>query len=170
MENKSYITIDKSEWSKGEWQDEPDKMQFVDEATGYSCLIVRNSLGCLCGYVGIMRDHSLYGVDYNDDKFNNIDVHGGLTFSDKCNQHDCESKGICHVVEDGEDDNVWWLGFDCAHCKDYCPYQIFKYDKIIPENYMYRNIHYVKNEIKNLARQLSEMNTNVLMTSEEINK
>lgn len=166
METKSYTTIDKSDWPNGEWQDEPDKMQFVDEATGYPCLIVRNILGCLCGYVGITRDHFLHGVDYSNAKFNNIEVHGGLTFSDKCNPHACESKGICHVVEEGEDDNVWWLGFDCAHFYDYRPSPIFVK---MAYHETYRNIRYLKNEIKNLARQLSEINTNVLMPSEDNN-
>ena len=51
--DRQYSTMDKTGWGPGEWTDEPDKLQWVDEATGFDCLIVRNSLGALCGYVGV---------------------------------------------------------------------------------------------------------------------
>ena len=41
METIEYNNYDKSEWKQGEWQNEPDKVQFEDEATEYPCLIVR---------------------------------------------------------------------------------------------------------------------------------
>lgn len=81
METIEYRTIDKSEWGPGEWQDEPDKKQWRDEATGLPCLIVRNGSGALCGYVGVPRNHVYYGSDY--DKVD-VEVHGGLTFAGKC--------------------------------------------------------------------------------------
>lgn len=107
--------VDKSAWGAGPWQDEPDKLQWRDEATGLPCLIVRHpSGGHLCGYVGVSADHPYFGKGYD---LVDVDVHGGLTFADRC-----QSDGrICHVVESGEDDNVWWLGFDCAHCWDLSP-------------------------------------------------
>lgn len=40
-------------WGPGPWDGEPDKMQWTDPATGLDCLIVRNTLGALCGYVGV---------------------------------------------------------------------------------------------------------------------
>lgn len=33
----------------------------------------------------------------------------------------CEAAHICHKVEPGETDDVWWLGFDCAHLGDFSP-------------------------------------------------
>lgn len=53
-----------------------------------------------CGYAVIPEDHLFYGVDY-DDVEDEIDVHGGLTFS-------------------GELDEVdgYLLGFDCNHYGD----------------------------------------------------
>lgn len=57
---------------------------WIDEATGYRCLIMKTPLGVLCGYVGIPERHPLCNVYYND--VEDIEVHGGLTFSDKISQ------------------------------------------------------------------------------------
>lgn len=51
---------------KGEWTDEPDYAEWKDEETGYSCLILRNGLGALCGYVGLPETHPLYKIKYFD--------------------------------------------------------------------------------------------------------
>ncbi len=78
-------------------------------------------------------------------------MHGGLTFADSCQETEDESRGICHVPEKGQPDNVWWFGFDCAHSGDVCP----KYDLSHSGYETYKNIAYVKLECENLARQLS---------------
>lgn len=57
MQTREWKTKDKSEWPRGQWDDEPDKMQWLDEATGRPCLIVRNSFGGLCGYMGVDKSH-----------------------------------------------------------------------------------------------------------------
>lgn len=80
---QEWRTQDKSAWGAGPWQDEPDKAQWVDEATGLDCLIVRNYGGALCGYVGLPESHPLHGADYEKP---NVDVHGGLTFADGCHE------------------------------------------------------------------------------------
>lgn len=59
--------VDKSAWGPGAWQNEPDKVQWVDAATGLDCLIVRNNGGALCGYVGVPEAHPLHGISYNED-------------------------------------------------------------------------------------------------------
>lgn len=111
--------VDKSKWpSRGPWDSEPDKVQWRDEATGLPCLIVRGPHGGLCGYVGVSRSHPGFGQDSSHESVYNVDVHGGLTFADKCSG---DHHGICHTVECGEDDNVWWFGFDCAHLGDLTP-------------------------------------------------
>jgi hypothetical protein len=78
---REYRTVDKSEWPRGDWDHEPDKAQWIDEATGLDCLIVRNRSGALCGYVGVDASHPLHRQDY--DKVD-VEVHGGLTFADRC--------------------------------------------------------------------------------------
>jgi len=75
--------IDKSDWSRGPWDSEPDKIQWQDEATGLPCLIVRGPVGALCGYVGVSPDHPLHGKEYDAA---DMEVHGGLTFADGCSE------------------------------------------------------------------------------------
>ena len=78
-----YRTKDKSDWGTGSWQEEPDKKQWRDEATGLPCLIVRNHSGALCGYVGVPPEHRLYQSSYDADGVD-VEVHGGLTFASLC--------------------------------------------------------------------------------------
>lgn len=105
--------LDKSGWEPGPWMDEPDKVQWVDPATGLDCLIVRqNRSGHLCGYVGVPEGHALFGADFTD--VDGAEAHGGLSFSDKCN----EDGRICHIPFPGRPEHVWWFGFDCAHAFD----------------------------------------------------
>lgn len=160
--------VDKASWGEGPWQGEPDKVQWVDEETGLDCLVVRNYGGALCGYVGVPESHPCFKVDYDDCSLHKIECHGGLTFSGLCDEKNKEH-GICHIGED----KVWWLGFDCAHGFDIKP-AMSRYDysfdafrngiesmvldkerRDLKEEY--RDLKYVKNEIKNLAKQLSEM-------------
>ncbi len=185
METKEYRTIDKSTWGDGPWTLEPDKRQWLDEETGYPCLIVRAGVtGALCGYVGIPETHRAYGLNYWGDSMkymgkkviskrklkhsklrkdmNNLDVHGGLTFSNFCGKSDDESKYICHVG-DGE---PWWIGFDAAHAWDISPamdarLKSFGFDQdlstLITKQCAYRDLSYVENEVRSLARQLKAM-------------
>lgn len=153
MKTLEWKTVDKSAWGEGPWQDEPDKRQWVDEATGLPCLIVRGGGGALCGYVGISQGHPLFEKDWSDVDVD-LDCHGGLTFANHCCPHpDNEGRGVCHVVEAGDDDNVWWLGFDCAHSGDISP----KYDKDYHGEWFasYKQIGYVTNEVRSLAGQLA---------------
>lgn len=97
METKTWYYVEKSEWLRGEWDDEPDKMQWQDKTTGLPCLIVRGPSGALCGYAGVAPGHPWHGVSYNscvkdgcEESWcdhrpeSTIDVHGGLTFSAGC--------------------------------------------------------------------------------------
>ena len=168
MKNLEWTTIDKSGWADGEWKNEPDKVQFSDETTGLPCLIVRGPSGALCGYVGVTQGHPFYERDYDDcrheclktdpdDSYGEwIDVHGGLTFANKCRPNEDESKGICHTVESGEDDNVWWLGFDCAHADDYSPMHSGRKEACFQRHSseIYRTVSYVRGQCEHLAKQL----------------
>jgi len=149
MKKQEWTYVDRSSWKNkiGPWEVEPDKKQWLDEETGLPCLIVRGPSGALCGYVGVNGKHPFYEKSYND--IRGIDVHGGLTFSNKCNPYE-EIKGICHIVEKDDDDDMWWLGFDCNHLGDFAP----SYDSYGSGEY--QDIHYVENQCKYLAIQLSE--------------
>lgn len=97
---------------EGPWQKENDRVEF--EHAGLPCLMVRQPhAGHWCGYVGLFPGHKYYKKAYQDCE--DVDVHGGLTYSNACEGH------VCHTPKEGEPDDVWWLGFDCAHAYDYCP-------------------------------------------------
>ena len=120
--------IDKTGWPPGEWDNEPDKKQWEDKATGLPCLAVRNRMGAWCGYVGVPKGHRFHGMHYDEVHLRNEIVedpyppaHGGLTFADTCMEGAPEAEGVCHVPEPGEPDDVWWLGFDCLHGGDLAP-------------------------------------------------
>ena len=151
--------VDRSRWASGPWDNEPDFKQWLDETTGLPCLIVRNRCGALCGYVGVSAGHQYFEKGYDDCEAR---VHGGLTYADHC------VDGICHTVEPGEDDNVWWLGFDCAHAGDLSPRddpeslaafcRVFS-DPISSHHEIYRDMDYVAGECRSLAKQLAEVRT-----------
>lgn len=158
-----YRTVDKSGWPRGPWDDEPDKAQWRDQATGLPCLIHRGPSGALCGYVGVAADHPWHGHDYRDDRLFAVEVHGGLTFSDGCQHGDDPSTGICHVPEPGEPDDVWWFGFDCAHFGDMSgmawrtsdPESSFLHSIALSDGYRYRDVAYVRSECARLAAQIA---------------
>jgi hypothetical protein len=152
---KTWTTIDKSDWGDGPWQVEPDKMVWIDLATDLDCMIHRNRVGALCGYVGVPPDHPAYGCDYDNVE---VDVHGGLTFASKCHETATEEDGICHVPEPGRPHDVWWLGFDCAHGCDYMPEMVAHnpWHHHWPDE-TYKDVSYVTTEVASLARQLKEM-------------
>ena len=143
MDVTEYRTVDKSTWTRGPWDHEPDKAQWTDDATRLPCLIVRGPHGALCGYVGVSPDHPWFGKGYDDEA---ADVHGGLTFSGSCQEGGDPSRGICHIPAEGQPDNVWWLGFDCAHYRDLIP--LYR-----SNGGTYRDRAYVENECRNLACQ-----------------
>lgn len=163
-------------WMDGPWNDEPDHERFM--SCGLYALIKRGPMGHFCGYVGVTPDHPLHGVGYSDEtavlgkqkearleqpigehpsmpvmlsallggdiKASPdcvIDVHGGLTFSD--------------VWKDEEPAGLWWFGFDCAHCDDLTPSETRPEYKPWRRDAAYRDINYVRNEVRKLAEQLA---------------
>lgn len=162
----------------GPWTSEPDKVHWIDKATDLDCLIVRNRSGALCGYVGLPPGHRLHGKGYSECLADDcgaewcyehspdcaIDVHGGLTFSDSCDEQ--RPEGICHVPAEGRPKNVWWFGFDCAHYRDLTPGEVktaidhnFQYPFSDPRKdgeSVYRDVAYVQAECTSLARQLAD--------------
>lgn len=162
----AYRTVDKSTWSDGPWQSEYDKAQWIDQDTSLDCLIVRNKLGSLCGYVGVTSDHPWHDVGYYECTFvpacdeewclhspvTLLSVHGGITFAGPCEHSLDESVGICHVPLPGRSDDIWWFGFDTAHYGDLSPN--FLDLGFIHEKVVYRDESYVRAECADLARQL----------------
>lgn len=163
MNGKHLLTSDKKlkHWGYGEWVEEPDLLEFEHE--GLKCRIQRIfakeldghfSLGHLCGYVCIPKEHSKYGKNAFDE-FDEMDIHGGLTYGEFQNDE-------------------YWIGFDCAHAGDIVP-SIEALNKTMerPEfmkelandmkerypncylfNSTYKNISFVVGECKALVEQL----------------
>lgn len=147
------------DYPSGPWTDEPDRLEF--EHQGYPCILARGAMGSWCGYVAVAPGHPWHRKEYGDI---GVEVHGGLTYGQECQGH------VCHVPKPGEPDDVWWLGFDCAHSGDIVPGMVLceqmldKADKEdgepprprIPNPYFaesYKNIAYVRAETERLAEQ-----------------
>lgn len=129
---------------KGPWLGEADKVSWRDAASGYDCIMLRDTEdGFLSGYVGIPRDHPLWG--WKTDAVPpdiGIEVHGGLNYSKLCEHGPSQSRRlavearrICHLAPRPpsyepikhatayrvEDPHAWWFGFSCDHVYDLVP-------------------------------------------------
>lgn len=93
---------------------------------GYTCVVVLHRFGHRCGYVGVPKGHAAYGMHYDD---LDVSVHGGLTYSNDSDEP--------YPIDTDKD--LWWFGFDCAHCFDGRDYQA-----------VYRHIPLCRDEIKHL--------------------
>lgn len=144
--------VDRTGWESGEWDTEPDRVDF--KHAGFACFLLRNTGGAWCGYVGVPKGHPSYEQDYNEV---GVDVHGGLTYGAKCDGHH-----ICHVPAPGEPDDLFWLGFDCNHCWDRAPgFRARERALGMPmlrddRQSEYRTMAYARGEVERLADQLAE--------------
>ena len=159
------------------------------ECNGLKCVVTFQRHGHRCGYVGIPKEHPLYGKDYSDHiEIRKVDIedrevsgvfpllgaildddervrieayfncHGGVTYSGG-------GEGSTYPIES----DLWWFGFDCAHCDDGKDLDLAM--KLFPEHAqsirmtkqiedMYpvynivRELDYVENECCELAEQL----------------
>jgi hypothetical protein len=154
-----YDVQDRAGWGEGPWDGEPDKAQWVDPSTDLDCLIVRNNLGALCGYVGLPPHHPYLTSMENDP--DDLHVHGGITFGGFCQEGGDESHGVCHVPLAGRVPDVYWFGFDCSHVNDLCPASRARgriYGAHEWPGEVYRAIGYVAGECAGLAKQLAGLN------------
>lgn len=129
-----------TEINKQPWLEEPDEVEF--EHCGLKCKILRvKTLGHLCGYVGIPENHRFYKKSYDDlNEINELEVHGGLTFSDTIGN-----------------DGLWYFGFDAAHGCDLTPFMpLSSFRSSTNESREYRDMNYMKKECEKLAEFLSK--------------
>ena len=111
MEVKELHCVDKSQWARGPWDNEPDLVLFEDEETKLPCLICRNSrFGCLNGYVGVRKGHPAFKVDHDEISFEQPIVFSGFR------EEDLEMLG-----EAAKAKKMWWFGFDTAYGGDFLP-------------------------------------------------
>ena len=162
---RSYTHMNKTGWGDGPWNDEPDKVQWVDVATSLDCLIVRNQFGGLCGYVGVPPEHPCHGAGYDSIRVSGEEdwpeVHGGLTYANVCIEGLPEDRSVCHVPEPGRPADVWWFGFDTGHAGDLQPAMKAReaalgLPPIMGMGETYRTVGYVRAECARLAEQLAD--------------
>ena len=97
---QTWNNTDKTKWEFGPWTHEPDKAHWIDDETGLDCLIHRGPSGALCGYVGVPESHFYFGEHYDAvNRAIDYNVHGGLTFADRCSPKETDNYGICHPKE-----------------------------------------------------------------------
>lgn len=159
METRDFKAVDRTGWPPGPWDDEPDRIEWIDDATGQPCLMKRNGAGAWCGYTAVNPDHPYHGINYIELP-EDIDVHGTLTYSGFCHGE------ICHVPQPGEPDDVFWYGFDCNHSFDAAPALEAAFgviNQLSDELHGidgpardYRDVAYVREQVTNLARQLAD--------------
>lgn len=105
---------------------------------GLDCVVVMQSAGHRCGYVGLQRDHPLYGKDYTNylditkDEIADKEIRGTFALLgailDKDKRVKIEAYFDVHggiTYADGGrgstypiESDRWWFGFDCAHFDD----------------------------------------------------
>lgn len=115
---------------------------------GLRAVVLATVMGHRCGYVGVPKGHPHYDKDYND--LYDINVHGGLTFSE-------------HGISAPVDEKLFWFGFDCAHYMDAKDTSIMspeyleiheKYPRLLEEGAMVRDLPFCERECESLAKQL----------------
>lgn len=126
---------------------------------GFPCIVLRNQiLGYFCGYVGVPNHHHYYNVDYNEmyenDKYHDLEVHWGVNFSSKF--HISGSKYSKYS-------DYYYYGFDCGRSGDLTPVNITLNLSFGDDIHQYKDIEYVKNEIKSLADQLACYNKDLVV-------
>jgi len=155
--DEKLLFINKEEWGEGEWQNEPDEEKF--EYKGYTCRMRRHHvLGVWLGYVLIPTESKSEWLE-GPDNYSLLDVHGGITYARY------EGDFFC-------------IGFDCGHSCDIPPgieselnirnwaedeivkRKLGKYKNVKPSSKKrtYKNIEFVRNELKELIDQIEEGN------------
>lgn len=154
----------------GPWQQEPDKLAWVDVSTGLPCTILREPDGVLGGYCGVGEDHPLFGFEVDAvPGALGISPHGGLDYAAMCEDGPDEIT-ICHPIRsyrdaknrpdrvyDGDDSHqpLWWFGFQCDRNHDLVPgRQVNAHDLGAENGRVYRDIAYVYSQTCRLARLL----------------
>lgn len=144
----------------GPWDAEPDKLQWIDEDSGYDCLIVRAvHHGALCGYVGLPPGHPVYDLERAAirGRYGWLTVHGGISFADHCQPGE-PGAGVCHRPEYGATDDPWWVGFSCGTFTDHFPVLFRGVDFAAwptQARPVYRDVEYVEEQVESLAYQLA---------------
>ena len=107
---------------RGEHDGYPILLRLIQWKKSFSDLLEQS---WYCGYVGLKEGHPFYRESY-DNMYDKIDSGDELTFSDYI-----------------DEDDIWWIGFDCRHLNQ----------KIDTHNFLY-----TLNGVKDLVGCLKKIN------------
>lgn len=111
------------------------------EHAGFTCMVVKTSMGYYCGYVGLPASHPWHGKEYSDmvavpreviERPISSETTGAINMvcAGLRNTEETIAAGLLEMVmavdvhggltfsRAGKDNGLWWLGFDCGHCDD----------------------------------------------------
>lgn len=168
----------RQEWppqrAPGPWDSEPNRLHWIDQATGLKCAILRGTVHQLCGYVRVPRGHPMYPPprcrrpplrppngpgphlmnkafmrratrDINGRRLSRLTVHGGVSWATKFNRREMK--------------RGYWIGFDTGHLFDVVPDMVAVREALGFESRgmeTYKDIAYVKSETERLAAQIGQ--------------
>ncbi|WP_299198282.1 MULTISPECIES: hypothetical protein [Pseudomonadota] len=154
------------------WENEPDDVIWLHDASGYACQILRHpTQKYLCGYVTLPEDHPFHGIDYSDDIIIPEAIYKEIALED--DWPPTKPKFIWHktptplvtvsperllnahggITFSQEVKGQHVYGFDCGHSGDLSPVSL----QFAVHGYVYRDWDYVTAETERLAQQLYEI-------------
>ena len=174
-----YHNPDRRPSDDGPWNDEADKVAWVDEETGLGCIMLRQKDGTISGYVSVGPEHPMFGYEADAVPVGvSTSVHGGITYGKACevNRFAREAWGkprkerytVCHTTyvrtvqdyrtvqttKDEFHEDLWWLGFDTAHPGDLVPNARYGEGR---KGDVYRDQSFVYSNCVELARKLKSL-------------
>jgi len=174
-----YHNPDRRPSGDGPWNNEADKVSWIDNETGLGCIMLRQKNGTISGYVGVSPEHPLFGYEADAvpvDVSNT--VHGGVTYGKACEVNRFERRAhgkprqerytVCHTTrvrtvqdyrtvqttEDEFHEDLWWLGFDTDHPGDLVPGGRYGGGR---KGDVYRDQSFVYSNCIELARKLKSL-------------
>jgi len=149
---------------------------------GFRAVVIMNEdNGCRCGYVGVSKDHPLYGAEYSEPHpalnvpSDNTPVGKRSSISIFCasakEKSEWNTPELVFDVHGGitysrgeknypVESDLWWFGYDCAHAWD-LPSQEFIdknpswYDSL--HDSFHRSLNYCENECESLSSQIKNL-------------
>lgn len=105
---------------------QPAKILVTNNHKGYDYTIITYGTHP-CAYIDLPKEHPWYKLSYDEIE---IKCHGGLTYSK-------------------QNGNFWRIGWDYAHCDDYCPYYFNS-----PENFKKWTVKEIVKECESVCNQV----------------
>lgn len=152
MREREFTYIDKSKYAIGAWTNEPDKIIGIDEFSKLPYMVIRaNYFGFLYGYVGVDSTHPFYGKKVSEIECY-VTAHDlTTTLSASYSTLLLPKEEFLEKIELDDENELWWIGFDCGHFGETCPFEN-------PNHGKYSDVEDVEEECLMLSRFLKSKN------------